>query len=82
MIKFVSDDEVDEDMAPVAAKKTRGGRRKLVSTAQLRDNDSVPLWIQPFFKSNIVPTILEFYGTVDNPWDRDQGKANFFLDFI
>lgn len=82
MISIVSDEEDETATKAIAPKQARAGRRVLVGTAQSRGKDSLPLWIQPVFESSIVPTILEFYGSVDNPWDRDQNKSNFFLGFL
>ncbi|KAI0056601.1 hypothetical protein BV25DRAFT_1977053 [Artomyces pyxidatus] len=64
----------DEDESPLPESEDARGfakrraPRSVVDPAKSRGIGSIPEWIQPIYKTQVIPTILEFYGSQLNPF--------------
>ncbi|KAI0060247.1 hypothetical protein BV25DRAFT_1839778 [Artomyces pyxidatus] len=64
----------DEDESPLPESEDARGfakrraPRSVVDPAKSRGIGSIPEWIQPIYKTQVIPTILAFYGSQLNPF--------------
>ncbi|KAI0067056.1 hypothetical protein BV25DRAFT_1988120 [Artomyces pyxidatus] len=78
----------DEDESPLPESEDARGfakrraPRSVVDPAKSRGIGSIPEWIQPIYKTQVIPTILAFYGSQINPFLIDGEDGNLLLSLL
>ena len=40
--------------------------------------ETLPGWVKPFWSHQLIPSLVEFYGAQDDPWDLDDNENDIF----
>lgn len=82
MVGILPNSLIEGDQVVDSPKKHARASRKQVSLARSRAFMALPPWIQPTIISIIVPSLIKFYGSRDEPWNIDGPSSNIFANLF
>ncbi|KAI1782329.1 hypothetical protein LXA43DRAFT_1187693 [Ganoderma leucocontextum] len=81
LVSVAANTEVFGDGVVTPTTKKKRTRTK-VSSEESRGYDALPTWVKDKILDTIVPSMIKFYGTQENPWDLDQVTGSHFLELL
>jgi hypothetical protein len=77
----IVDNDIPEAVGPVVIKKSRAAKSE-VQPEKSKALKHMPEWIRDELsetKGHIIPTLIDFYGCQENPWELDYQGREVFL---